>query len=206
MKIQQGDTVLFIGDSITHAHRRPEESHDCYYLGSGFVNLVAGAITADHPHLRLRFINAGECGDTVGRLSARWEKDCLSAKPDVVSILVGINDSNPTLSPVQPLEEFRETYRRLLQIASTASRLIILEPFAVTTAEVSKTQLKNLKERQLIVRELAEKSGAMFVPLQGVFDRATMLAPPRHWALDGIHPSAAGHQLIARAWLKAVEA
>jgi acyl-CoA thioesterase-1 len=206
MKLQRADTLLFIGDSITHANRRPEEVHDCYSLGSGFVNLIAGSLTADHPHLKLQFINSGDCGDTVHHLSARWEKDCLSAKPEFVSILIGINDANPALSPVQSLKEFRDTYRRLLQITLPASRLIVLEPFAVATPEVSKAQLKNLKERQPIVRELAEEAGALFVPLQGVFDLATSLAPPRHWARDGIHPSTAGHQLIARAWLKAVDA
>ncbi len=198
MPLAAGQTVLFIGDSVTHAHRRPEELHDCYQLGSGYVNSAAGELAADHPRASWRFVNRGVCGDTVGRLAERWDADCLSLAPAVVSVLIGINDALANTRA----DRFADDLRRLLDLTRQrlpAARLFVLEPFGVgvdphsTIDVISRDQLARLAGLQPVVRELA---GPAFVPLQHLFDGAAM-------TLDGIHPSAAGHWRVARAWTAA---
>jgi lysophospholipase L1-like esterase len=214
--LRSNDKILFIGDSITHAHRRPEEVHDCYSLGCGYVKLLAGRLNADRPELRLRFLNRGECGHRVDNLAQRWQRDCLELRPDVISILIGINDAHPSSPHATDSGVYARVYAELLEDARRALpdvRLVLLEPFglAVPTppapaVAISAAQLRNLEALQPHVRDLAARFDATFVPLQDPFNRACRRAAAEHWALDGIHPSAAGHELIARAWLQAVQA
>ncbi len=198
MPLAAGQTVLFLGDSITHAHRRPDELHDCYQLGCGYVNSAVAELSAGDPAGGWRFVNRGVCGDTVDRLLARWEADCLSLAPAVVSVLIGINDA---LAGNRP-DRFADDFRRVLDWTRKrlpATHLLVLEPFGMrvdphpTIDVLSGQQLDRLTTLQPIVREVA---GAAFVPLQFLFDGPGL-------TLDGIHPSAAGHWRIARAWTAA---
>lgn len=209
------DHVLFMGDSVTHAHRRPEELHDCYYLGGGYAKMIAAELNADYPQLALRFSNRGECGHGVRELELRWQRDCLELKPTVLSVMIGINDSNPNLNPPQSLAEFERTYRKLLTAARDAMpdlRLVLMEPFGFVpeiappapAVGCDPARVERVRARQPIVASLAAEFGARWVPLAGLFEQAMRDAPPEHWALDGVHPSAAGHLLMARAWLRAI--
>ncbi len=210
--IRPNDTILCIGDSITHAHRRPEELHDCYYLGGGYVKLAAARLNARQPELNLRWINRGECGDNVARLKARWQRDCLDLKPSLVSILVGINDSGESCPHAGDVQTFEHLYRNLLQTTRDALptvRFCLLEPFGLVVPTPplpaqapTPTRLANLKRIQPVIPRLANEFDAIPIPLQTVFDEACKRAPAAHWALDGVHPSAAGHELIATQWLK----
>jgi lysophospholipase L1-like esterase len=203
--------VLFIGDSITHAHRRPEEVHDCYSLGCGYVKMVAATLNADHPQLRLRFSNRGECGHRTNELLERWDRDCIALRPDVVSILIGINDANPTGGTKGEPRHVLERYRRLIDMTTTqlpGVRLVVVEPFGLAVAAgsapvptIDPQQLSRVRMYQPPIREMASEVGAVFVPVQSAFDQAVSATPASHWALDGVHPSAAGHLLIARQWL-----
>lgn len=186
----------------------PQEVHDCYYLGSGYVNSVAAEWTAAEPNARRRFINRGECGDQLRQLLARVDADCIAHAPDLVSILVGVNDAGDGI----PADIFRDSYRALLDRLRSQlphAKLLLLEPFGLAVPPVpgietiSRRQLDHLALLQPIVGEVAEQMGATFVPLQASFDHAAATAPAEVWALDGIHPSAAGHWLIARAWTAA---
>ena len=202
-------TVLFFGDSITHAHRMPGEVHDCYQLGSGYANSAAAELSAADPGAGWRFVNRGECGDQISNLLRRCDADCLSFSPEIVSILIGVNDAGAGTEP----HLFRETYQHLLDrihTARPATRLVLLEPFGIGVEPqppldtISRRQLDQLKKLQPIVAELASAAGAVFVPLQHRFDEGPRVGPGSVWALDGIHPSAAGHWTIARAWTAAV--
>lgn len=212
------DHLLFIGDSITHAHRRPEEFHDCFQLGCGFVNHLAGALHLRHPEFNLRFTNRGECGRGLPELAERWEKDCLALQPQVISILTGINDANPKriskglgLGPLA----FREAYARLLERTRSSlpqTRIVLIEPFflpipstiASPVPVISAQWQANARTLQPLIAPLAEQFEATFVPLQAAFDQLAQHVPPQHLALDGIHPSVFGHALIAQQWLKHV--
>jgi lysophospholipase L1-like esterase len=212
--LRSGDTILFQGDSITNAHRiaDPREPHDCYQLGSGYALMVAATLRLQRPGERLRFLNRGVCGEGVGGLAARWDRDCIALQPSVISILVGVNDADP--EDVDGPARFADTYRALLARTRRElpeARLVLLEPFGVRVPPAGQWYglmndewLARVRTLQPAVRQLAADSGARFVSLQPLFDAALAHAAPDYWALDGIHPSAAGHALIARAWLQAV--
>src|SRR5690348_3037982 len=115
--IRSGDVVLFQGDSITDAFRKPDEINNAYQLGAGYAMIVSGKLLRQRPADHLQFINRGISGHTLGHLQARWQLDAIALQPSVISLLVGINDTsrqaegNSSLSPPQ----FEKEYRELLQ-------------------------------------------------------------------------------------------
>ena len=204
--IQPGNIVLFQGDSITNALRKPDEVNNAYQLGAGYALLVAAQLLQTRPADGLQFLNRGVAGDTLGNLHERWQPDALALCPTVISLLVGINDAaceaggNTALSAAQ----FEADYRALLrqsQRALPGVRFILCEPFALPVGLVNDRWLAPLAQRQRVVAALAQEFETVFVPLQREFDAAARHAPPAYWIYDGVHPTAAGHQLLAQAWL-----
>ena len=205
--IQPGNTILFQGDSVTNAFRKPEEVCNAYQLGSGYAMMVAARILATRPADGLSFINRGVSGEGVAGLRKRWQADCLDLKPDVLSILVGINDSRPTKEqPGLSVEDYELQYRELLQATRDVLptvRLVLCEPFVLPCGAVLPRAADDVAARGDAVNRLADDFDAAVVPLQDVFAEAMKKAPAEYWAFDGIHPTAQGHWLIANAWLKA---
>jgi lysophospholipase L1-like esterase len=209
--LKPGDFVLFQGDSITHAFRKPEEVGTSYRMGAGWAMMVSAQLQAQRPDWKLTFENRGECGHGVDDLLTRWRQDCLDLKPDVVSLLVGVNDTNSRMKYGQGNDaaQFRQRYARLL--ATTRQelpevRLILCEPFLLPTGRVTGAWLDDLAPRRQAVRELAAEFRAVFVPLQQAFLDAAAATGESYWLFDGIHPNAAGQWLIMQAWLAAVGA
>ncbi len=206
--IRANDHILFQGDSITNAFRKPEELCNAYQMGSGYAMIVAAQLLAVRPQDNLRFTNRGVCGEGVKGLQQRWQADCLDLKPDILSILVGINDVSPTQPcPATSLEEYEQRYRGLLaqtRAALPSVRLVLCELFVLHVVDVQERAVKDVAARGEIVRRLAAETGAVLVPLQAVFADALKRAPADYWSFDGIHPNAQGHWLIAEAWLRAV--
>jgi lysophospholipase L1-like esterase len=206
--IKQGDVVLFQGDSITDAGRNREAPVD---LGKGYAFMTAALFGAAYPHLQVTFLNRGISGNRTIDLLNRWQSDCIDLKPDWVSIYIGINDTwrrydsnNPTST-----EQFEANYRQLLERTKESLKevkLVLVEPFVLPVPEDRKTWREDLDPKIQVVRELAREFGALLVPLDGLFAQASMTAPPAYWAYDGVHPSPAGHALIAKAWLRTVGA
>lgn len=207
--IRPNERILFQGDSITNAFRKPEEVCNAYQLGSGYAMMVAAQLLAARPHDNLRFDNRGVSGEGIKGLAARWQSDCLDLHPDLLSILVGINDAGATRqSPSVSIAEYEEQYRELLQqtrIALPAVRLVLCEPFVLRVGDVKDRAVDDVAARGAVVRRLAAETGEVVVPLQSVFADALQHAPASYWSFDGIHPNAQGHWLIAQAWLQAVE-
>lgn len=201
--LQAGDRILFQGDSITDAFRRPAEVNEAYQLGNGYAFLVAAHLRLTRPADRLAFFNRGISGNRIANLAERWEADALALRPTVVSLLVGIND---TLADVASggqgaaLAEYERQYRALL--ARTPARFILCEPFALMTGMITPAHRENLAPRQRLVRQLAAEHGTALVELQEAFDAAARVMPPEYWVYDGVHPTAAGHALIARHWME----
>ena len=198
--IKPGDTILFQGDSITDAFRRPEEMNVSFQLGAGYAFLAASTILVQHPADNLTFLNRGVSGNSVSALRARWQNDCIDLRPDVLSILAGVNDTIQGLS----LEETASSYRSLLEWTLSelpGVRLLLLEPFLLPCGEITPAQREDLRPRQDCVRALAEEFGASFIPLQQIFLEASSATPPDYFSYDGIHASPAGAALIARAWI-----
>lgn len=201
--------ILFQGDSLTDAFRKPEEINPAYQLGNGYAFLVAARLARSQAG-KFAFFNRGVSGDTVGRLSDRWQVDALDLRPDVLSVLVGINDTGLAIrgKPSASDAEFATTYRRLLEALRTinpATRFILVEPFVLEAGEVTAEWRAHLQPRQKIIAEIAREFGGVFVPVQAEFDRMLAQAPAAYWAYDGFHPTHAGFQLLADAWLAAAE-
>ncbi len=205
MFFHANDRILFQGDSITHAFRKPEEVGSSYRLGAGWAMMLAAQLQAEHPELHLEFDNRGECGHGIDNLLKRWDADCLQLAPTVLSLLVGVNDTYHTMKLGKPMSpaHFRKSYSRLLDATRQALpdiRLILVEPFLLEVGDVKATWIDDLRGRQAVVRELAADFQAIFVPLQTTFEQAAADTGPAYWLFDGIHPNAPGQWLIMQNW------
>ncbi|NOU97176.1 GDSL family lipase [Paenibacillus sp. LMG 31456] len=204
--IQEGDVVLFQGDSITDAGRIRDKGDD---LGKGYALMAAAQFSALYPEKQASFINRGISGNRVKDLQKRWQDDCLDLKPNVISIYIGINDTWRRFDRNDPTstEQFEEVYRDILtQSVKLDAKLVIIEPFVLPVPEDRKQWREDLDPKITVVRELAREFGARLVCLDGLFAQASARAAASFWAPDGVHPSPAGHALIAKAWLQAVGA
>ena len=204
MIIKAGDRVLFQGDSITDTHR--DRVADT--LGTGYAYIVASLFSSLYPEKKVHFVNRGISGNQIHDLEARWDEDCLDLKPDVLSIMIGINDCWRRYSRNlhTTTESFRDSYQRLLTRTRENlkdTKLILLDPFVVPALPGQEAWREDLDPKIQVVRDLGREFGAVYVPLDGLFGAACARREPAYWAPDGVHPSPAGHGLIARAWLDA---
>jgi lysophospholipase L1-like esterase len=201
-----GTRILFQGDSITDGNRGRSEDPN-HILGHGYVFIVAAKYGAAFPERNLTFLNRGVSGNKVTDLAERWQKDTLDLKPDVLSILIGVNDHSAQI----PLDRYEEVYDKLLAETRAANpdvRLVLGEPFSLPVGN-KKTDWERwsagMKERQEIVAKLARKYHAALVRFQRAFDKACERAPAEHWIWDGIHPTYSGHQIMADEWVRTVQ-
>ena len=200
--------VLFQGDSITDAGRSRESD---YYLGHGYASMVAGTIGYFMP-LQYSFQNRSISGNRVVDLFARWKEDCINLSPDLVSILIGVNDVWHELEKGQGVDAktFETVYDLLLSMTKEHlpnAKLVLLCPFVLDgsgTHEHFAIFQKEVALRASITKKMAEKHNAICISLQEVFDKACESAPADYWLHDGVHPTPAGHQLIATEWTKHV--
>ena len=203
---RSGARILFQGDSITDGNRGRSTDPN-HILGHGYAFLIAAKFGASLPERRLTFLNRGISGNRVSDLAARRQSDILDLQPDLLSILIGVNDADRGV----PLEEFEQTYDDLLAgivAARPAVRIVLCEPFTLPVGKrIAQwdTWSADMKKRQQIVAQLAAKYHAAFVRFQKVFDDAVKRAPAEYWIWDGIHPTYAGHQLMADEWERTVQ-
>lgn len=208
----KGKIILFQGDSITDGGRSFDKDWNHVY-GQGYAYMVTARTNFDYPGKDYQFLNRGISGNTVNDLANRWQKDTLDIKPDVLSILIGVNDVHRIVmqGDKSTVEDFQHAYDQLLTQTLAALpnvKLVLLEPFILPLGMVNKNPEAwntEVSKRQSIVKALAAKFNAVYVPLQEVFNKALQKAPAEHWIWDGVHPMPAGHELIAREWLKAAK-
>lgn len=206
MFFKDGQHILLIGDSITDCGRRAENAP----YGDGYVSLLRAFTTARHPETRLTWTNRGINGNTVRDLAARWESDVLAARPDWLSVMIGINDVwrgfQGRTEDAVPLAEYAETLRTLLRraVEETGCRLILADPYFI---EPDRDHPRRVVSDTFVtaMAGLAEEFDAVHIPTQQLFDRALEKTTPLDWAGDQTHPNLAGHALIADAFLKALE-
>lgn len=213
-EISKEATILFQGDSITDAGRNRKDitANSQGGLGVGYAFLAASHLRHRMATHNLRCYNRGVSGDKVFQLADRWEKDCLKLKPDVLSILVGVNDFWHTLdhSYDGTAETYENDYRILLnrtQKALPDVKLIIGEPFVIAegSAIVEEEWFPEFTKYQAAAKQMAKDTGAAFIPYQSIFNEAGGDVPPSYWAADGVHPTTAGCHLMAQAWLETVK-
>ena len=203
--------ILFLGDSVTDAGRNRQEG-GLWHMGQGYPVMCAGELSHKYP-TKYEFINRGVSGNRITDLYARIKQDCWNLQPDILSILVGINDVGHEVNRGDGVEDnrFEAVYRMLLE--DTLKRLpnlkiILMEPFCLAVPHRPDDWgafRKGAEAKSRIVEKLAREFGCTFVPLQRHFDKACELAPAAYWIGDGVHPTPAGNWLIAEEWLKAFE-
>jgi len=209
----KGARILFQGDSITDGNRGRSADPN-HILGHGYVFIIAADFGGHFPERDLTFINRGISGNTVSNLAARWQKDTLDLKPDVLSILIGVNDVGHAQQNRNHVsaEEFGKQYDQILAEARAANpqlKLVLCEPF-ILPGKANKDHWEewqaDIKSLQAVVEKLAAKHHAPVVHFQKVFDDAVKRAPVDHWIWDGVHPTYSGHQLMADEWVRTVRA
>ncbi len=201
-----GARVLFQGDSITDGKRGRNEDPN-HILGHGYVFIIAAKYGAAFPALNLTFLNRGCSGNTVDDLQQRWQTDTLDLNPDILSILIGVNDSGRNV----PMDQYEQIYDKLLRDAVTANpkvRLVLCEPFTLRVGERNtnwEAWSAGIRQRQQIVARLAKKYNAALVRFQQALEAACGRAPAEHWSWDGVHPTYSGHQILADEWIRTVK-
>jgi lysophospholipase L1-like esterase len=204
--------VLFQGDSITDAGREKSKElpNNGSSFGGGYAFIAAAAILDHFSAFDPVVFNRGISGNKVFQLEERWQKDCLDLKPDLLSILIGINDywhkRNGNYDGT--VEVYKTDYRKLLadtRAALPGVQLVVCQPFALPgTTAVDESWMEPVRAYQEVAYDLSREFKTLWVPFQTVFDEAIRHAPSRYWAADGVHPTMAGSHLMAAAWLKTV--
>ncbi|MGV3704647.1 MAG: SGNH/GDSL hydrolase family protein [Arcticibacter sp.] len=201
--------ILFQGDSITDGGR--SRNHDWnHVMGHGYAFIIAGRLGFEQPAIDYQFFNRGVSGNTVPDLAARWKEDTIDLAPDILSILIGVNDANAEIDGRSDFSasSYASRYRKL--ITETKSqlpklKLIIGEPFILPVGRVKESWSKwydCISARQEAAKDLAAEFNAVYIPYQSHFNAALQKAPADHWIWDGIHPMPAGHELMARQWIE----
>ncbi|WP_236652764.1 SGNH/GDSL hydrolase family protein [Chitinophaga vietnamensis] len=206
-------TILFQGDSITDSGRKRDADgfNNGGAMGNGYPFLAASDMLCSLADKNLKMYNRGVSGNKVYQLAERWDADCLALKPDVLSILIGVNDFWHTLSGKYngTVKTYHDDFDKLLDRTKQQLpdvQLIIGEPFAVKGVHaVDDKWYPTFNDYRAAAREMANKYKAIFIPYQDVFDKAQQTAPGSYWTGDGVHPSMAGARLMAEAWLKSVK-
>jgi acyl-CoA thioesterase I len=196
MTQKESRTIVFAGDSITDADRRADDEG----LGYGYVRVIAERHAADP----VRVVNAGISGDRVVDLQRRWTDDVLAVEPDVVTVLIGVNDMWRRYDSGMPTTagDYRAGYDDILgAVAETGATIIVMEPFLVPISDEQRGwRTEDLDAKIAVARELAAKHGATLVPLDDLMIAAAEQSGAAAIAEDGVHPTAAGHRVIADAW------
>ena len=200
-------TILFQGDSITDVGRIREDPSN---MGQGYPNFVAGRLGLQHPD-SYEFYNRGISGNRIVDIYARMKSDILNLKPDVMSILIGVNDvwaervaSNGVSAP-----KFKKVYGMLLEEVKEELpeiKIMLLEPFVLSgpkTESFISWFRDEVALRANAVKELAAEFNLPFIPLQDDLDKLSQIAPATHWLGDGVHPTVYFHQHMADKWIEA---
>ena len=201
--------IVFQGDSITDSLRSqsialpPNQE-----LGYGYVTLVAAELLERFPEKNWEIYNRGISGNRIVDRYARWKRDALNLKPEILSILVGVNDTWHEFHSRNGVEpgRYEQFYRMLLDWTRGElpdTKIILMEPYVLPFGAVEPSWIPEMAERAGITERMSEEFDAVFIPLQTIFNEALKRAPQEHWLVDGVHPTLAGHRLICNAWLHA---
>lgn len=202
IEIKKNITILTQGDSITDAGRNYEDDGS---WGFGYSMIIGSILMGKYPEYNLKFINKGISGNRVCDLKNRWEADTLAYSPDILSIMIGVNDmwrrydsDDPT-----PAFKFEEDYRFILEKSKAqGSKIIIIEPFLnVVREEMQAWKDEDLYEKISVCRKLAGEYAHEYIALEDIMQEMIKIKPADFWSPDGVHPSNAGHGLIAEEYL-----
>jgi acyl-CoA thioesterase I len=197
--------LLFVGDSITDAGRRDDPDG----VGFGYVRLIRDYLRARDPTTAPHVLNAGISGDTVVDLGGRWSQDVLAHRPDIISIMIGVNDVWHRLENAGnggvPIGLYKQIYAHLLQVTADllpTCKIVLCEPTIISPPAHPKGNEELSQYVEAVHRLAREARAETVVPLHGAFLAAQKFRPDIDWTTDGVHPTSTGHMLIARTWLQ----
>jgi len=201
--VKEKPLILFQGDSITDGGRNRKRSSD---LGRGYPYFVKNLLK--DKNIEAEVLNRGISGNRAVDLLGRWDEECLKLSPDIVSILIGVNDTwrrYDANDPTEP-EVFEERLEKIINLTlqNTEVKLVLLNPFLLDINEKITRMREDLSQKQEVVKNLAEKYDAAFIDLDKAFAEACKTKAPDHYAYDGVHPTEVGHELIAKLWVDKV--
>ena len=200
--------ILFQGDSITDAGRDRRNFHD---MGNGYPKYAVEHIRAAHPDKELEFINLGIGGNRTDQLFDRLYKDAIELQPDIISILIGINDVWHRYDKTRVATtdaQIELNYRTILNElrTKTNAKIMMLSPYLLDCDDKDAIR-EDLKTVLPIIRKLAEEYADVFVPLDMHFEEAMKTMPaPRYYSADGVHPNQNGAAFIGKLYAEAIEA
>ena len=200
--------ILFMGDSITDMYRSKEDDHN---FGVGYALLVRASLGFEEPG-KYEFFNRGISGNRIVDIYARMKSDIVELKPDVMSILVGVNDIWHDYLAIPngvSVEKYFKVYDMLIEELKEELpelKIIILEPFVLKARIIENIWddfNKGVRERAVMAKKIAEKHNLPFIPLQQGFDDLSKDIDTTYWLEDGVHPTSMGHEYIKREWINA---
>lgn len=209
MNIKANQRLLFIGDSITDCARR---SHHAFDLGQGFVGMIAGYLGATYPDKPLEIINRGIAGNVMADMIERWQEDCLDLKPDMVTILIGVNDiwrrMDQNLEPSQAVyDQFESHYRYLIQSLKEQNpevQIILMDTFVIPNQNIDQWKTYQA-DINAIIHRIANDFALTCVSLGSIMAKVCSKNSSDYFIQpDGVHPHPAGHGIIAKAWIENV--
>ncbi|HUC91211.1 MAG TPA: SGNH/GDSL hydrolase family protein [Paenibacillus sp.] len=211
MKLEKGQKLLFIGDSITDCERaRPVGEGLFGANGKGYVALVDALLQSVYPELGIRIVNMGIGGNTVRDLKARWQSDVVNQKPDWLSVMIGINDvwrqyDTPFIVDGHVyLDEYEATLRELIAATKPmVEGLVLMTPFYIES-NAQDAMRRTMDEYGAVVKRIAGEHGLLCVDTQAAFNEVLRELYSATLAWDRVHPTQTGHMVLARAFLKAV--
>ncbi|MCI7644584.1 MAG: SGNH/GDSL hydrolase family protein [Lentisphaeria bacterium] len=206
--------ILFQGDSVTDCCRNREQQENANQgLGLGYAFLTTAKMLAEYPEKKFEFFNRGISGNRVVDLYARWKCDALNLRPDLISILIGVNDTWHEKFYQNGVEvpRYETVYRELLRWTRESLpevKLILIEPFILQCGEngvPTPEWEEEIAARREVVARLGKEFNIPVIKFQSVLDEACKKAEPNYWLCDGVHPAPAGHQLLSNEWIKVAE-
>ena len=199
--------ILFQGDSVTDAGR---DKRNYYNLGNGYPKYASKLIADAHPEIEFEFINLGISGNRTSQLFDRLHPDAIALQPDIVSILIGVNDVWHRQSAVPVLtsdEQIELNYRTILTKLRemTSAKIIMIAPYILDRED--KEEIKaDLAKVMPTIRARAEEFADVYIPLDEHFAEALKTQPePRYYSADGVHPNQNGAEFIGRLYAEAIE-
>lgn len=202
--LQKDSVIVFQGDSITDAGCWGDPRG----LGMGYPKMVADHISSFYTSMNITLYNRGISGNRSIDLVNRWDRDCIDLHPTIVTLLIGINDTWRKFDSNSPTstEEYRSNCENIMKRTKDAgAQLVVLEPFTIPKGVITTEWYADIDPKINALRELSRKYADAYVPLNGIFAKLSIETSPDIWSGDGVHPSEAGHRIIADEILKIIE-
>ena len=198
--------ILFQGDSVTDAGRDRSNPAD---MGEGYPRYASAMMQDSYPDTDFEFVNLGISGNRTEHLLARLESDFIEVQPDIVSIMIGINDvwhhyEHELVETTD--DQFEANYRLILSAikSRTHARILMIQPFLLASVVPSREILcEELARKQEIIRRLADEFADQYLPLDEVL-HTEAAEEPAYYSADGVHPTPDGACYIGEAYLRAV--